>query len=156
MKGGNRARWGGINRGGGRADDGGMETLAPIAQPAATEEVEAGDGSERRAAHRQAVLLSGMLYRDNGMAGPQRVKVKNASLLGVGFESAKQVEPGTRCRLLVEAGPARLEWRLRVVCCGKIDGGGYYVGGQFLTNELDPSGPAENDPSSAEPLYILQ
>ena len=68
---------------------------------------------------------------------------------GVAFESQMPIDKGTRCKLVIELGPARLTWRVKVVCCGKVGDGGYYVvGGEFVTNELEPAGPSDRDPSA--------
>lgn len=97
----------------------------------------------RRRAYRQPLLCNGMLYRDNRSAGPQRITVKDCSMLGVGFETGAPVEPGTRCRLNIELGPTRIVWRVRVVCCGKIDDTLYRIGCDFIPQELDRSNAIE-------------
>ncbi len=88
-----------------------------------------------------------MLYRDDNATAPQRVRLKNVSMGGVAFESPVAVEKGKYCRLVIELGPARLNWRVKMVCCGKLGDTGYIVGGQFVTNELDPMSRADFDPS---------
>ena len=91
---------------------------------------------EKRRSSRQTFICKGLLYRDNRAAGPQRVNMKDVSMLGVGFESARPVEPGTRCRLQIELGPTRVSWRIRVVCCGKVDEDLYRIGCEFIPAEL--------------------
>jgi hypothetical protein len=93
--------------------------------------------AERRRTPRQKFVTKAMLYRENRTAAPQRIMMRDVSLMGVGFESPEPVEAGTRCRILIEAGPARINWRIRIVCCGKVDGGDYLVGCQFIPAELD-------------------
>jgi hypothetical protein len=73
---------------------------------------------------------------------------------GLAFESQTAMEKGTRCRLIIELGPARLNWRVKVVCCGKLGDGGYHLGAQFVTNELEPSGRSDRDPSPSDSLHI--
>jgi len=111
---------------------------------------------ERRRAHRQMLVIKGMLYRNNNAASPQRVRLRNVSMTGVAFESQVPIETGTRCKLLIEMGPARLNWRVKVVCCGKMGDGGYYVGGQFVTNELEASGPANYDSGLSDSLHMRE
>jgi hypothetical protein len=100
---------------------------------------------ERRLAHRQPFVTRAVLYRDDAKAAPMRVTLRDVSISGVGFESSTPVDLNTRCRLHIEAGPARLTWRLRVVRCGKMGNGRYYVGGQFLSCELSPEADASSD-----------
>jgi hypothetical protein len=104
---------------------------------------ESAASDNRRRAYRQALVCKGMLYRDNRSAGPQRITLQDASMLGVGFDSAAPVEPGTRCRVQLELGPTRISWRLRVVCCGKIDDNLYRIGCDFVPTELDLGIPGE-------------
>jgi hypothetical protein len=100
---------------------------------------------DRRRAHRQQLITRAILYRDDNKASPARVTIRDVSLKGVGFDSPVPIEHNVRCRLHIEAGPARITWRLRVVCCGKMDKAGYHVGGQFLTSELSPEADANSD-----------
>lgn len=109
----------------------------------------------RRRAYRQTLLCNGMLYRDNRSAAPQRITIKDCSMLGVGFETAAPVEPGTRCRLTIELGPTRICWRLRVVCCGKIDDTLYRIGCDFLPKELDLGNPDAIIDSADENAVLL-
>ena len=74
-------------------------------------------------------------------------------MLGVGFESEAPVEPGTRCRVQLEIGPTRISWRLRVVCCGKIDDNLYRIGCDFVPTELDRS--SESESPDEEPVLLL-
>lgn len=108
----------------------------------------------RRRAYRQPLLCNAMLYRDNRLAGPQRITMKDCSMLGAGFETATAIEPGTRCRVTMELGPTRIVWRLRVVCCGKIDDTLYRVGCDFVPKELD-TGNAETIIDSADENEVL-
>lgn len=104
----------------------------------ATELLEASEAQhERRRAPRQTFITKGMIYREDRQSGPQRIILKNLSLLGVGFECAAPIEPGTRCRIRIEAGPTQINWRLQIVCCGKIEGGNFRLGGQFVPAELE-------------------
>jgi hypothetical protein len=100
---------------------------------------------DRRVAHRSRLITRAMLYRDDAKSAPVRVGVKDVSLQGVGLESQTPVDLGVRCRLNIEAGPARITWRLRIVRCDKLDHGGYDIGGQFLTSELSPEADASSD-----------
>ena len=93
---------------------------------------------DRRKSYRQSLVVKGMLYRDDNAASPQRVGLRNVSMSGVGFESATLIEKGTRCRLVIELGPAKINWRVKIVCCGKMGEDRYILGGQFVTNELNP------------------
>ena len=111
---------------------------------------------EHRRGYRQALTIKGMLYLDSNAAGPQRVRLKNVSVGGVGFESQYPIGLGARCRLIIEMGPARLNWRVRIVCCGKMGEGGYYLGGQFVTNELERSGSADLDSSVSDSIHIRE
>jgi hypothetical protein len=86
-----------------------------------------------------------VLYQDDGRAAPLKVTLRDVSLKGVGLEAAEPVDLNTRCRLHIEAGPARITWRLRIVRCGKLGNGRYDVGGQFLGNELSPDSDASSD-----------
>ena len=110
---------------------------------------------ERRRSYRQTLVVKGMLYRDDNAAAPQRVRLRNVSMGGVGFESAVPVEKGKYCRLVIELGPARLNWRVKVVCCGKLGESGYVLGGQFVTNELDPMSRSDFD-SAGESPHIME
>jgi hypothetical protein len=101
--------------------------------------------SNRRVAHRSPLITRALLYRDDSRSAPVRVNVKDVSLKGVGMESQTPVDLGVRCRLNIEAGPARIAWRLRIVRCDKLGNGGYDVGGQFLTSELSPEADASSD-----------
>lgn len=104
-----------------------MESVAnPLVEP-----------DDRRRAFRQPLVCKGMLYRLDRSAGPQRITLKDVSMLGVGFDAASSIEPGTRCRVQIELGPTRISWRLRVVCCGRIDDNLYRVGCDFVPAELD-------------------
>jgi hypothetical protein len=96
-----------------------------------------GPSGNRRRAFRQTFVCKGMLYRDNRAAGPQRVTLQDVSLMGVGFDSTSPVETGTRCRMQIELGPTKILWRLRVVCCGKVDDNLYRIGCDFVPAELD-------------------
>ena len=113
---------------------------------------------ERRRAPRQTFITKGLLYREDRQAAPQRIMLKNLSVLGVGFEAAMPIEPGTRCRIRIEAGPTQINWRMQVVCCGKIDGGAYRIGGEFVRAELEKTIPVEPPaakPVRAEPLMLV-
>src|SRR5947209_1914261 len=88
---------------------------------------------EKRKSYRQTLVVKAMLYRDDNAAAPQRVRLRNVSISGVGFESSVPIEKGKYCRLVIELGPARLNWRVKVVCCGKMGESSYVVGGQFVT-----------------------
>ena len=113
---------------------------------------------ERRRALRQTFITKGLLYREDRQASPMRIMLKNLSALGVGFEAAMPIEPGTRCRIRIEAGPTQINWRMQVVCCGKIDGGAYRVGGEFVRVELERPTPAEPlvaKPEAAAPLMLV-
>jgi len=94
-----------------------------------------------------------MLYRDDNVAAPQRVRLRNVSMGGVGFESPVPVDKGKYCRLILELGPARLNWRVKIVCCGKMGETDYILGGQFVTNEIDPMNRSDSD-SGAESMHI--
>ena len=105
-----------------------------------------GESVERRRARRQPLLTQALLYRDSGEDAPQRVMLKDVSLLGMGFESTAPVEPGARCRLCVEAGPMQMSVMVRVVCCQKVSGDSYRLGGEIIFNE--PTGGSDDcDPS---------
>ena len=109
-----------------------------MVQPATTP-LEVGTATpDRRRSYRQSLVVRGMLYRDDNAVGPQRVRLRNVSMSGVGFESPTPIEKGKYCRLVIELGPTRLNWRVKVVCCGKMGEAGYIVGGQFVTNEIEP------------------
>jgi len=109
-----------------------------MVQPATTP-LEVGTATpDRRRSYRQSLVVRGMLYRDDNAVGPQRVRLRNVSMSGVGFESPIPIEKGKYCRLVIELGPTRLNWRVKVVCCGKMGEAGYIVGGQFVTNEIEP------------------
>jgi hypothetical protein len=76
---------------------------------------------------------------------------------GVGFESPVPIDKGKYCRLLIELGPARLNWRMKVVCCGKMGEDGYILGGQFVTNELNPMNRSDTDPDGpSETMHIRE
>jgi hypothetical protein len=109
---------------------------------------------DRRRSYRQSLVVRGMLYRDDNAVAPQRVRLRNVSMSGVGFESPTPIEKGKNCRLIIELGPTRLNWRVKVVCCGKMGDAGYIVGGQFVTNELDPMTRSDSDPQATEALYL--
>lgn len=94
-----------------------------------------GKGVERRRARRQPLITQALLYRDSPETAPQRVMLKDVSLLGMGFESAAPIEPGTRCRLCVEAGPMQMSVTVRVVCCQRMPGDAYRLGGEIIFNE---------------------
>ena len=100
---------------------------------------------ERRQAHRQQLVTRAIIYRDDRKAGPVRVSVTDVSLKGVGFESAAPIDVNVRCRLHIEAGPAQITWRLRIVRCGKLENGRYHIGGQFLSSELSPDADGSSD-----------
>ena len=103
---------------------------------------------DRRRSYRQSLVVKAMLYRDDNAAAPQRVRLRNVSLTGVGFESPTPIEKGKYCRLVIELGPTRINWRVKVICCGKLGEAGYILGGQFITNELNPMSRADFDPDS--------
>lgn len=124
-----------------------MESVVPL------DETSAHD--ERRRSSRQTLVCKGLLYRDNRAAGPQRINLKDVSLLGVGFESARPVEPGTRCRVHIELGPTRIDWRLRVVCCGKIADDLYRLGCEFIPVELPLFDLTEGDFESGSDRQVL-
>lgn len=101
--------------------------------------VESGSeaGSDRRRTPRQKFVTKALLYRDDRSAAPQRVTLRDISMKGIGFDSARPVEPGSRCRIKVEAGPVNTTLKVRVVCCGRIDDDHYRLGGQFIVNEIE-------------------
>ncbi len=72
-----------------------------------------------------------------------------------GSSLPSQFEKGKYCRLVIELGPARLNWRVKVVCCGKLGESGYVLGGQFVTNELDPTSRSDFD-SAGESPHIME
>ena len=113
------------------------------------------ESPESRRAPRQAFVTKGMLYREDRAAAPQRITLTDVSPLGVGLDAASPIEPGTRCRILVEAGPTRIWWRMRVVCCGKIDEHLYRIGGQFVPAELERAEDAAEEPDWAEAPALL-
>jgi hypothetical protein len=93
---------------------------------------------ERRRLPRQQFVTKALLYREKDQgSGPQQILLKDLSILGLGFESDVPIETGTRCRVVVEAGPTRINWRLRIVCCGRIDANLYRLGCEFLPAERD-------------------
>ena len=100
---------------------------------------------ERRVAHRQSFVTKAVLYRDDAKAAPLKVTLRDVSLKGVGLEAGEPVDLNIRCRLHIEAGPARITWRLRIVRCGKLGNGRYDVGGQFLSCELSPEADGSSD-----------
>lgn len=120
-----------------------------------TKTEEQATNDNRRRAYRQPLLCNAMLYRDNRLAGPQRITMKDCSMLGVGFETAAPVEPGTRCRITLELGPTRIVWRVRAVCCGKIDDTLYRIGCDFLPKELDLANPDQIIDSADENEVLL-
>lgn len=87
---------------------------------------------DRRRLPRQKFITPAMLYWDNPKEGPHWVTLKDISSLGLGFEADFAIETGSRRRLRVEAGPNCLNWRVRVVCCGKIDHQLYRIGCEFV------------------------
>jgi len=99
-----------------------------------------------------------MLYRDNRAAGPQRVTIKDLSMLGIGFETDSPVETGTRCRIVIDSGPTRIQWRFKVVCCGRIDSDLYRVGCEFLPAEREMFNLRDEDLGlgESEELLVLQ
>ena len=113
---------------------------------------------DRRRAARQKFVTKALLYRDKRSGPPQRITLKDVSMMGVGFETHAAVEAGTRCRIRIEAGPNVISWRVRVVCCGKIDAELYHVGAQFVTAELErPEVAAEDfDPLKTREMTILE
>jgi hypothetical protein len=111
--------------------------------------------NEKRRSSRQTFMCKGLLYRDNRAAGPQRVNLKDVSMLGVGFESARPVEPGTRCRLQIELGPTKISWRIRVVCCGKIEDDLYRLGCEFIPAELPLFDLGENELEAGHTEHLL-
>jgi hypothetical protein len=125
-------------------------------KPAPQADAGLSDVCERRRAYRQGLAIKGMLYRDSNAASPQRVRLRDVSMGGVSFDSQGPVEIGARCRLLIEMGPARLNWHVRIIRCVKTAEGGYLVGGQFVTNELARSGSADLDPSQSNSLHIRE
>jgi len=100
---------------------------------------------ERRRSYRQSLVVKAMLYRDDNAAAPQRIRLRNVSMTGVGFESPTPIEKGKYCRLVIELGPARLNWRVKIVCCGKMGDADYILGGQFVNNEIDPMNRGDSD-----------
>jgi hypothetical protein len=114
-----------------------------------------GASENRRRAYRQTFVCKGMLYRDNRAAGPQRVTLQDVSLLGVGFEATAPVETGTRCRVQIELGPTKIVWRLRVVCCGKVDDTLYRIGCDFVPAELDLYTDQGTDAATADENAVL-
>lgn len=79
--------------------------------------------------------------------------LKDVSGEGVGFESDEAVEPGTTCRISIQSGPMQITWRVRVVFCGKVQGGDYCLGGQFLAADEDEFGDSLNV-QSLEPMLL--
>ena len=97
-----------------------------------------GAPTERRRARRQPLITQALLFRDDRETSPQRVMLKDVSLLGLGFESPTPIEPGTLCRLRVEAGPMQMSVLLRVVCCQRMPEDAYRLGGEFIFHEAGP------------------
>ena len=113
---------------------------------------------DRRRAARQKFVTKALLYRDNRSKSPQRITLKDVSMMGAGFETHAPVEPGTRCRIRIEAGPNIISWRVRVVCCGKIDADLFHVGTQFVTADLPTIEAAAEDldPLQTPEMMILE
>jgi len=107
----------------------------------------AGSPADRRRARRQPLITQALLFRDDRETSPQRVMLKDVSLLGLGFESSTPIEPGTLCRLRVEAGPMQMSVLVRVVCCQRMPEDAYRLGGEIVFNEPEPGEP--QDPASA-------
>jgi hypothetical protein len=113
---------------------------------------------EKRRSGRETFVCKGLLYRDNRVGRPLRVNMKDISQLGVGFETARPVEAGTRCRIQIELGPTRISWQLRVVCCGKIAENLYRLGCEFVPLEppLFDLGNRELELGNEEQVLVLQ
>ena len=109
--------------------------------------------NDRRRSSRHTLVTAGVLYREGPTSLPQSVMLKDVSGEGVGFESAEAVEPGTTCRISIQSGPMQITWRVRVVFCGKVQGGDYCLGGQFLAADEDAFGDSLNV-ESLEPMLL--
>jgi hypothetical protein len=109
--------------------------------------------TDRRHSSRHILITSGILYREGPTSLPQTVMLKDVSDEGVGFESSEEVEPGTTCRISIQSGPMQIAWRARVVFCGKVQGGDYCLGGQFLAAEEGEFGDSLSV-ESLEPMLL--
>ena len=109
-----------------------------------------GSPTERRRARRQPLITQALLFRDDRETSPQRVMLKDVSLLGLGFESSTPIEPGTLCRLRVEAGPMQMSVLLRVVCCQRMPEpeDAYRLGGEFIFHQAGPEESQEAESGS--------
>jgi hypothetical protein len=111
---------------------------------------------ERRREPRKRFVAEGQLHAEHkGSAGPRRILLKDISSLGVGFETELPIEPGARCRIVIELGPSRIQWRLRIVCCGRIDDNLYRIGCEFLPAERDLFDLSEEDLNLGDPQEVL-
>ena len=93
--------------------------------------------ADRRRAARQSLVTKALVYPDQPCANPQRVALRDISLLGVAFDSAVPFEPDQRLRLRVEAGPMHMAARMRVTACRACGDDLFAVGAEFVQNELD-------------------
>lgn len=114
----------------------------------------AATAADRRRSPRHKLVSVGTLYREGRTALPQSVTLKDVSDTGLGFESPEAVEPGTSCRIQIQSGPMQITWRVRVVFCGKVDGGEYCLGGQFVAADADEFGEQSLDAQSLEPILL--
>lgn len=124
-----------------------MNSSQPIPSGTAT-------AAERRRSPRHKLVSAGTLYREGPTSLPQSVTVKDVSDEGLGFESPQAVEPGTACRIQIQSGPMQITWRVRVVFCGKVQGGDYCLGGQFVPADADELGDQPLDVESLEPILL--
>ncbi|HLL90136.1 MAG TPA: PilZ domain-containing protein [Tepidisphaeraceae bacterium] len=109
---------------------------------------------DRRRGARQTLVVKGMLFPDASgphdlppTGGPRRVCLSNVSMHGVAFRTPLPIEPGTRYRLKIEAGPMTMAGRVRVVACRDKGNHLYEVGAEFVTTEIDPA--AASHPAQA-------
>ena len=136
-----------IIRAGRSVDNEDMDSTQPTPSGAAT-------AADRRRSPRHKLVTTGTLYREGRTSLPQSVTMKDVSDEGLGFESPQAVEPGTSCRIQIQSGPMQITWRVRVVFCGKVQGGDYCLGGQFVPADTDESGDQSLDVESLEPLLL--